>query len=120
MLFPKEALDEICKGRNCPNRNANRTHGICIRKQQGDYFFVNSAAPTAIIIFRDPTIRDNRDVRYFLDIKCDNNKKVSSRLFDVYNKYLLKYFSEEEVVYLDNLYVFSYSVSTSTSTFGSC
>jgi hypothetical protein len=83
-------------------KNANRTHGICIRKQQNDYFFVNSDAPTAIIIFRDPTIRDNRDVRYVLDIKYDNNKKVSSLLFNVYNKHLLKYFSEEEVVYLDN------------------
>lgn len=102
MLFPEEGRYTICEGRNCPNKNANRTRGICIKKQQNDYICVNSDNPSVIIIFRDPTIENNRNVPYVLDINYVNGKKVSSRLFNFYNKHLLNHFPEGEIVYLDN------------------
>lgn len=113
MLFPEKARYRICEG-NCPNKNANRTRGICVRKQQNNYVCVNSDAPSVVIIFRDPTIEDNRNVPYVLDIRYVKNKKASSQLFSPYTKHLLSYFPEGEIVYLDNFIRCPISVSMAT------
>lgn len=101
MLFPMDAT--ICEGLNCPNKSKSvtKTQGICIQKKEGRYVQIDSDAPSVVILFRDPTIEKNRDVKYVLDV-LDPNIKVSSKLFDKFDECLIKYFPENEIIYLDN------------------
>lgn len=104
MLFPNDARKTICEGLNCPSKNARRTQGICIQKKNGEYFQIDSDAPSVVILFRDPTIADkdaNREVKYVLDIKKPK-ENVNSTLFTFYKTYFLDFFPENEIIYLDN------------------
>lgn len=101
MLFPNDAKQKICEELNCPSENANRTKGLCIQKRQGRFIQTDSDAPSVLILFRDPTIELDRDVEYVLDIKNPKNK-ISSTLFDIFDKRILNYFPEDEIIYLDN------------------
>lgn len=102
MIFPSDTREKICDRLNCPNRNTYRTHGICVKHQNNKYIKINSVTPSVAIIFRDPTIENTRNVPYVLDINSDIDGKITSRLFNTYNKYLLQYFPENEVIFLDN------------------
>lgn len=102
MLFPEDARENFCEGLNCLNRTP-RTKGFCIQKQQGKYVKIDSDSPSVVILFRDPTIEKNRNVKYVLDVNSGLNEKVSSKLFDPYSKYLLQHFPEHEIIFLDNL-----------------
>lgn len=102
MLFPENA--KICDGLNCPIKNTGRTKGICIQRQQDEFIRINSNTPSVLILFSDPTIRDKRPVPFILNIKSNLNEKVTSRLFDPYNKYLLPYIPDSEIIYLDNFF----------------
>lgn len=101
MLF-NDAWKTICE--NCPSKNIRRTQGFCIQKKNGNYFQIDSDAPSVIILFRDPTIADNdanREVKYVLDIK-NPKEKINSTLFTFYKTYFLDFFPENEIIYLDN------------------
>lgn len=104
MLFPKDARKTICEGLKCPNRNDDRTKGICTQRQQDKFVGVNSDNPSVLILFRDPTIRDRRPVPFVLNIKPKVNEKVTSRLFETYNRYLLPHVPDGEIIYLDNFF----------------
>jgi hypothetical protein len=100
MLF-NDARKTICE--NCPSKNVGITQGFCIQKKNGKYFQIDSDAPSVVILFRDPTIKDpnpNRVVKYVLDID-DPKKKLNSTLFTFYKPFL-DYFPDNEIIYLDN------------------
>lgn len=104
MLFPNDAKEIICKGINCPSKNESRTWGVCIQKNGDKYGYLDSDAPSVLILFRDPTIEDSnpkRVVKNVLDIE-DPKKKIKSTLFTFYKTYLLDLFPENEIIYLDN------------------
>ena len=101
MLFSGNIQDEFCKKISCPNMDTHRTLGICIKKENDDFVITDSISPSIVIFFRDPTIEKKRSVDYVLDLNGDK-RNVSSRLFNVYVKYLLQHFPEDEIIYLDN------------------
>ncbi|MBU3966733.1 MAG: hypothetical protein KKG76_05050 [Euryarchaeota archaeon] len=101
LLFPEDLRETICEGLNCPSKSVTRTQGFCIQKKQDRYVQIDSDAPSVVILFRDPTIELDRDVKYVLDVK-DPKKQVSSKLFDIFNKCILEMLPEDEIVYLDN------------------
>lgn len=100
MFLFEEALCKICE--KCPMNGTDRTYGLSVKKQRGSYICVDSVEPSVVIVFRDPKIKKDRYVPYVLDIKYVKEERASSRLFDTYDKHLLRHFPEGESVYLDN------------------
>ena len=101
MLLSEEERGTICKGQKCPNWGVGLTQGICIQRQHNKFVQIDSDAPSVVILFRDPTIEKDRNVNYVLDV-LDPKIKVSSKLFDIFDACLIKYFPENEIIYLDN------------------
>jgi len=101
-LLSEEARGTICKEQKCPNWNAGRTQGICIERQQNKFVCVNPTTPSVLILFRDPNTENIRTVNFILNIRYNVGEKVTSRLFEPYNKYLLSHIPDGEIIYLDN------------------
>ncbi len=101
MLF-SDARETICE--SCPSKNTRRTQGFCIQKKNGNYVQIDADAPSVVILFRDPTIKDpnpNRVVKYVLDID-DPKYNLNSTLFTSYKRYFLDSIPGDEIIYLDN------------------
>jgi hypothetical protein len=58
--------------------------------------------PSILILFRDPNTENIRTVNFILNIIYNVGGKATSRLFEPYNKYLLPYIPDGEIIYLDN------------------